>query len=112
MRASLCMGTLCVMTFYLSTSSQTERNIEVSEASYGLNCQNNAAGNATEVVKTKCDGKVSCSFTVSEAAQTIGDHCPGTPKTFDVTFKCGDDERNAHVTGEAVGKTVYLTCSD
>jgi hypothetical protein len=84
--------------------------IDVSEASYGLNRMNNAAGNATQYLKESCDGKTSCSFPVSKAASKIGDHAPGQTKDFDYVYVCGNEEKKGHVEGEAVGKTAFLTC--
>ena len=85
--------------------------IEVSTASYGLNCSTAAEGNATPYVKKACDGKRSCSFAVRDAASNIGDHCPGVPKDFRVTYVCdGGRENSAFVSPEAAGATAFLIC--
>jgi hypothetical protein len=86
--------------------------IEVSEATYGLNCQNSAAGNATQYVKNDCEGKTTCNFPVSHASGKIGDHCPGQVKDFDVSYLCGDKPKNGHVNGESTGQTITLTCAN
>ena len=93
-------------------AGQSGATIDVSEASYGLNCRNDAAGNATEYVAEACNGKRSCSFPVQNAAGKIGDHCPGVKKEFVVTYVCGDREKKVRVAGEAVGKTAFLTCGN
>jgi Galactose binding lectin domain len=110
------MGALLVTMGISSTASSliaqpSQATIEVSEASYGLNCRNDMAGNATTYVKDECNGKHSCSFPVQKAAQNIGDHCPGVKKEFVVTYVCGDQEKKVKVEGEAVGQTAFLTCS-
>jgi hypothetical protein len=87
-----------------------QATIEVSTASYGLNCSNAAEGNATPYVAKACDGKRSCSFAVRDAASNIGDYCPGVPKDFRVTYVCGDRENSAFVSPEAAGATAFLIC--
>ena len=84
--------------------------ISVTEATYGLNRGNNQAGNATQIVKAACEGKATCDFAVSDAAKQIGDRFPGLTKDFDVSYVCGSQKKTAHADGEAVGKTVTLTC--
>lgn len=83
--------------------------IEVTEASYGLNCQANQTGNVTDIVKQECAGDKSCSFAVSHAAETTVDACPGLPKDFAVTYRCGDKEKTVKV-ADAAKKLVILTC--
>jgi hypothetical protein len=93
-------------------AEDTGIRIAVATASYGLNCRNDAAGNATLYLKTGCDGKDICSFPVQDAAGKIGDHCPGTQKEFIVTYTCGSKEKTLRVDKEAVGKTAFLTCRE
>lgn len=96
----------------LPPHNQGDDKIAVSDASYGVNCRNDQAGNATDFVKSDCDGKRSCSFPVQHAAGKIGDNCPGTKKDFDWTYVCGDKEKKGHLDGEANGKTAFLTCAN
>jgi hypothetical protein len=83
--------------------------IAVAEASYGLNCQANQTGNVTDIVKQECNGDKSCSFAVSHAAETTVDACPGLPKDFAVTYRCGDKERAVRIVDSAK-KVVVLSC--
>ena len=82
--------------------------IAVSQASYGLNCQA-LAGNVTEVVKQECDGDKSCSFAVSHAAESTADACPGQPKDFAVSYRCGEKDRTVKI-ADAAKKVVILSC--
>jgi hypothetical protein len=112
MKNTLCRLLLLIALVPFGLAQDSTSRIDVSDATYALNCRNDYSGNATEVVQTTCNGKRSCSFRVQDAAQTIGDPCVGTRKTFDVTYVCGDKEKKVHVTGEAVGRTAFLTCAN
>jgi hypothetical protein len=98
------------------TLEESENTSNVYEASYGRNCRADQSGNATQFVRDyvtqNCAGKESCSIPVQEAAASkIGDHCPGVPKDFDVTYVCGNEEKTTHVPGESTGKTAFITCA-
>jgi hypothetical protein len=113
------VGSVCVATLpsilpdahAQATEEQPAAKISVSSATYGLNCGANYANNASDYLRRACDGKRSCSYPVADAAALIGDHCPGTPKNFDFTYVCGDEEKTGLVHGESVGKTAFLTCA-
>lgn len=83
--------------------------INVLTAWYGPSC-NTQHGNVTAHVKSRCDGKASCSYTVD--AGTLGDPAPGCAKNFLVLYACqGQAEvRLAQLSAEAHGRPVTFGC--
>jgi hypothetical protein len=81
----------------------------VSEATYGLNCNSDHAGNLTQEMKKACDGKKVCSFAIARPPSYV---CFDPKADFDFTYVCGQTEKTGHVTGESAGDTAFLTCSD
>lgn len=76
--------------------------IQIDTATYGANCQgivrrgtsyNIQQGNATKKVKELCDGKQECSFRARN--NVFGDPAGGCYKSFDVVYRCGDNQQNA-----------------
>jgi hypothetical protein len=96
--------------------------IEVTEATYGLNCSGIISltgspvaveqGNATEAASRTCDQKKGkCAFHVTTSQ--LGDPAPGCGKEFTISWHCGN-EAGIHLvqlTPEANGKTALLSCS-
>ncbi len=117
--AGLIVGAL-VVTLTAPGAAQT---ISVSSATYGAHltqvfnpCKPVISGNATSLVKSKCDGQKSCLFTVDDATFPGGDPAFGCAKDFIAQFGCSGDQivRTVSVGGsgvEADGKTLYLTCA-
>ena len=68
-------------------ASKVPRTISVTAATYGLSC-GVPAGNRTDIVGHECNGKSTCSFTVSNKD---GDPKPGCPKDFVVEYRCAAD---------------------
>jgi len=83
--------------------------INVLTAWYGQTC-NAQHGNVTAHVKSRCDGKQACGYTVS--ADLLGDPSPGCSKNFVVLYACqGQTElRLAQLPAEAHGKAISFTC--
>lgn len=83
--------------------------INVLTAWYGQTC-NAQHGNVTAHVKSRCDGKQSCAYTVS--ADQLGDPAPGCPKNFAVLYACQGqtDLRLAQLPAEAHGRAINFTC--
>ena len=84
-------------------------DLVVRSATYGANCGAQAA-NVSENVKEACNGAGVCDYKVD--VNTLGDPAPGCGKDFSVEYACGANSaaRTAHLSGEANGKTVKLTC--
>jgi hypothetical protein len=99
---SIC-GALC---------AQEKPTIEVSSASYGLNVNKHALGNATKSVKSACDAKRSCNFAVKDAAGKFTDAATEKSRDFDFVYRCGDRVKKGHIAGESKDKIVLLTCAD
>lgn len=83
--------------------------INVLTAWYGPSC-NTQHGNVTAHVKSRCDGKASCSYTVD--AGTLGDPAPGCSKNFLVLYACqGQAEvRLAQLAAEAHARPLTFGC--
>jgi hypothetical protein len=83
--------------------------IHVLTAWYGPSCHTQH-GNVTAHVKSRCDGKAACSYTVD--AGTLGDPAPGCAKNFLVLYTCpGQAEvRLAQMPAEAHGKAIQFAC--
>lgn len=83
--------------------------INVLTAWYGPSC-NTQHGNVTAHVKSRCDGKASCSYTVD--AGTLGDPAPGCAKNFLVLYACQGQAEVllAQVAAEAHGRPVTFGC--
>jgi hypothetical protein len=104
----------CILIFAAATitgAQSQDPTVDVTSATYGSNCPGQVPGNATDIAHNACKDKVTCSFQVQDAAGVIGDHCVGTPKTFDATYLCGDEEKKVHVTGPSEEKTALMSCS-
>ena len=88
--------------------------IHVSVATYGSDI-GIAAGNATSLVRSACDGRTSCNYAISNAAALggPGDPAPGYSKEFLVQWSCtdGSGTRTKVVAAEAAGKVVTLDCT-
>jgi hypothetical protein len=95
--------------------------IQVTEATYGMNCQGSAgpggranlvkAGNATAAIAKNCaEARESCAFVFN--VNQIGDPAPGCGKDLSIGWRCGADEtvHRLHVAAEAHSKSISLTC--
>ena len=84
--------------------------IRVVDATFGANC-GAPPGNATAIVRSKCDGQTSCRFRVD--VNEIGDPAYGCAKDFSVAWTCRAEglPRRAALEPEAgFGGTVLLAC--
>ena len=85
-------------------------------ATYGANCNgsNNWSvqnGNATSSVttSTNSDGLISANYVVGAG---MSDVAVGCPKAFDISYKCGNIDKNGHIDGEAGGRNFLLDCTN
>lgn len=92
--------------------AQEKPTIEVSNATYGLNASERAAGTATGYLKAACDAKRSCLVAVKDVSSTVGDPAPRESKDFDFVYRCGGRTKKGHLNGESRGKFTLLTCAD
>ena len=92
--------------------AQDKPAIEVSSASYGINTTRRASGNATDYVKSACDGKRSCQISVKDLASKITDPSPGKAKDFQFVYRCGDRRKRGRIEADATDKTALLSCAD
>lgn len=91
---------------------QCHAGIMVTGATYGRSC-GVPPGNATNQVRTVCDGQSECSYVVDVA--NLGDPAPGCGKDFSVEFICGSDSlsRRVALPAEAGLKSLArLQCAD
>jgi hypothetical protein len=86
--------------------------IVVTSASYGMNVDSRSAtGNVSADIAQACNGQSSCNYRVDY--HRIGDPFPNRPKTYDVSYTCGDGQaRHAFAPAEAgFGSVVSLQCA-
>jgi hypothetical protein len=96
---------------YWNNSAVDASEIQIIDASYGLNCKV-PTGNATEDVSTECNHKSgTCNYSVDVAK--LGDPAPGCGKDFFVEWRCGSilDARRASLEPEAHGKSLEIFCA-
>lgn len=91
--------------------AQQQPTIHVSSASYGLNVDKRAAGNATKCLSSACDGKRSCTFAIRDAAKAAKDSTPYKYKDFDFVYRCGEKVKEGHISNSH-SKTILLSCAD
>jgi hypothetical protein len=101
-----------VLTIASVSLAQEKPVIQVLSASYGLNTMHRAGGNATEYVKSACDGKRSCQISVKDLASKITDPSPGKAKDFQFVYRCGNHSKRGHFDADAADKTALLSCAD
>lgn len=84
-------------------------------ATYGANCNgtNNWSvqnGNATNSVLTSTspEGLMSTNYVVGAGMPDVAYGCP---KAFDISYKCGNVDKNGHIDGEAGGQNFLLDCT-
>jgi len=89
--------------------------INTINATYGANCNgsNNWSvqnGNATNSVLTSTnpEGLMSVNYVVGSG---MPDVAVGCPKAFDISYKCGNVDKNGHIDGEAGGRNFLLDCT-
>jgi hypothetical protein len=92
--------------------AQDKPTIQISSASYGLNVDKRAAGNATKCLSSACNGKRSCDFAIRDAAKATADDTPYKYKDFDFSYRCGSQVKKGHIGGNARSKTIMLSCAD
>jgi hypothetical protein len=85
--------------------------IQVVSASYGMNVDKGAAGNATKCLSSACNGKISCTFAVKYAAKAAHDNTPYRYKDFDFAYRCGDKTKQGQF-HNSHSKTILLSCAD
>lgn len=113
--------TLRILDYWATPEDPNADLIEVTEATYGMNCQGSAgpggkvnlvrAGNATAAIGKICgNARESCAFVVD--VNQIGDPAPGCGKDLSIGWRCGADEsvHRMHVAAEAHGKSISLVC--
>lgn len=99
-----------VFTWVGSTSGYCVSTIQVTSATYGLNC-GAPSGNATWSVAPACNGLTSCSYTVKY--QTLGDPAPGCAKDFRASWTCSGGTTPSPVFAPAeagLGSVVTFRC--
>lgn len=101
----------CVLILGGALCAQQEPTIQVSTASYGLNVDKRAAGNATKCLSSACNGKRSCTFAIKYAAKAAKDTTPYKYKDFDFVYRCGDKVKEGHISNSH-SKTILLSCAD
>ncbi len=101
-----------VLAFVTSLLAAEESKIEIATATYGIECGTNQSGNSTSFVSAECDNKEQCTYTNPGAK--IGDHCPGTPKSFTVQYTCSGKNgvRTKTAQAEAEHAVIQITCKD
>ncbi|HEX4507609.1 MAG TPA: acyltransferase family protein [Alphaproteobacteria bacterium] len=88
----------------------TPSGIDINFATYGRNC-GAPPGNATDDLRTACNGKDSCDYTVDAAK--LGDPKGGCAKDFTVQYGCmpGTVDFVRRLPGEAgLGSLLHLSC--
>jgi hypothetical protein len=85
--------------------------IQVVIASYGLNVDKRAAGNVTKCLSSACNGKISCTFAVKDAAKAANDTTPYKYKDFDFVYRCGNQTKEGHF-HNSHSKIILLSCAD
>jgi hypothetical protein len=85
-------------------------------ATYGANCNgsNNWSvqnGNATNSVLTSTnpEGLMSTNYVVGAGMPDVAYGCP---KAFDISYKCGNVDKNGHIDGEAGGRNFLIDCTN
>lgn len=93
----------------LAAAPAAANNINVLTGWYGASC-NTQHGNVTAHVKSRCDGRANCTYTVD--AGTLGDPAPNCSKSFLVLYACqGQAEvRLAQLPAEAHGRPITFGC--
>jgi hypothetical protein len=109
---TLFVGCGFVLSICAGLHGQQKPTIEVSSASYGLNINKRALGNATKCVKSACNGKRSCNFAIKDAASTIASLSSSKSNDFDYVYRCGDKVKKGHIDGDSTDKIVLLSCAD
>ena len=85
-------------------------NIQIVDASYGLNCNPALKGNRTQLFKTLTAGKSSLNYTY-DYRQTGGDPASGCAKTLVINYNCGGANKVFTAPAEAgINGKVALTC--
>lgn len=101
---------LVFLSCLLTSAAATADNVNVIEASYGLNCSGNLRGNMTDIVKDSCKGKQLCDFTVDHMVH--GDPAHMCPKNFVVEYRCGiKEKKRAQIAPEASKNSIALDCT-
>lgn len=84
-------------------------SISITMATYGGRSCKAANGNLTQPLRTACNGKATCQYTVDPTV--IGDPAQGCAKDFEVDWTCGTSPGGrASLPGEAAGGKVNLSC--
>ena len=86
-------------------------NINIVEATYGINCSGNLRGNRTQLFKNLTNGKSSFDYTYNYQ-QTGGDPAFGCGKTLEIIYNCGDNQNQTYtVPPEAgIGGKISISC--
>ena len=102
-------GAAAALLLALAASPAAAAGINVLTAWYGQSC-NTQHGNVSAHVKSRCDGKTSCGYTVD--ANALGDPAPGCAKNFVVLYACqGQAELHlAQLAAESHGRAINLSC--
>lgn len=78
-------------------------------ATWGANC-NGVSGNATDSVinSTNPYGLVSANYVIGKDMQDVAQGCQ---KAFDISYKCGNVNKNSHIAGESIGQNFLMDCT-
>ena len=93
------------------TACGGKSGIQVVSATYGASC-GGAAGNATNDLRTKCEGEQACTYVVE--VSVLGDPKNGCVKEYEAQWTCGKSPEIhvAKLAGEAgFGGRVQLSCA-
>jgi hypothetical protein len=108
---------------WLAPSFASSNRIHVDEATYGESCEHFVPpsgnvnrvkrGNATVLALQACNGAdVFCPVYIDRVR--FGDPAAGCEKDFNVSWRCGTDQKvwHLHIAGESVQRLAWLSCSD
>ena len=91
-------------------AAATMSTIAINTATYGATCKGSKNTDVAAKVKSACDGKAKCSYTVS--AGVLGDTAPGCAKAFEATYTCRDKgNRTQTLAAEANNKVAEFDCT-
>jgi len=86
--------------------------INVTSATYGLNCNASLKDNRTTLFRKLTANELKLGYTY-DPAKTGGDPAKGCNKELNITYNCGDTrkDKNIHLKGEAANRVVLFDCT-
>jgi hypothetical protein len=87
----------------------TAQQVAVVTASYGQNCSAQNADNATADLRSRCDGKRVCPYTVD--ASHYGGPSPTCKGAFAARWNCGGNKfKRGAINPESNGRSISVSC--